>query len=100
MVLTCEELQKWTVDSLQKYLMDRGVLLSGGSRKADLIRKCVLTDEPQLPILPSAVEIPTEIAERSQKLKLGCIKIPFPEEICTGLMKQFVYIPDLTIDCL
>ena len=57
--LTCEEPQKWTVDSLRKYLMDRGgggVPLSGGSRKADLIRKCVLTDEPQLPILPSAVE--------------------------------------------
>ena len=36
--LTCEEPQKWTVDSLRKYLMDRGgVPLSGGSRKADLI---------------------------------------------------------------
>ena len=31
MVLTSEELQKWNIDSLKKYLMDKGVPLSGGS---------------------------------------------------------------------
>ena len=44
MVLTSEELQKWNIDSLKKYLMDiynRGVPLSGGSRETDLIRKCI-----------------------------------------------------------
>ena len=90
MVLTSEELQKWNIDSLKKYLMDGGVPLSGGSRKADLIRKCILTDELQLPILPSVIVRSTEITD----------KIPFPEEIVAGWMKDLVYLPDLTLDCL
>ena len=102
MVLTSEELQKWNIDSFKEYLMDRGVPLSGGSRKADLIRKCIfLTDELQLPILPSVIVRSTEITDRRfQKLKIGYVKIPFPEEIVAGWMKDLVYLPDLTRDCL
>ena len=101
MVLTSEELQKWNIDSLKKCLMDRGVPLSGGSRKADLIRKCILADELQLPILPFVIVRSTEITDRRfQKLKIGYVKIPFPEEIVAGWMKDLVYLHDLTLDCL
>ena len=43
----------------------------------------------------------TEITDkRFQKLKIGYVKIPFPEEIVAGWMKDLVYLPDFTLDCL
>ena len=60
-----------------------------------------MTDELPLPILPSVIVRWTEITDRRfQKLKIGYIKIPFPEEIVAGWMKDLVYLPDLTLDCL
>ena len=80
MGLTFEELQNWIIDSLNTYLMDGGVPLSGGRRKTDLIRKCILTNELQLPILASVILGLTEISDRRcQKLKVLYAKIHFPE---------------------
>ena len=42
-----------------------------------------------------------EITDRRLvKLKVDGITIPFPEDIEQGWMKDFVYFPDLTMDCL
>ena len=71
MGLTCEELHKWNIDSLQKYLMDRGVPLSEGSRNSVLISKYILTDDLQIPILPTVIVRSTENTDRRcQKLKI------------------------------
>ena len=37
---------------------------------------------------------------RLVKLKVDGITIPFPEDIERGWMKDFVYFPDLTMDCI
>ena len=86
----------------------------GGGRKADLIRKVPAADflqhglleyssSPwlQLPILPSMEAKEKEITDsRLVKLKVDGITIPFPEDIEQGWMKDFVYFPDLTMDCI
>ena len=100
MTFTEEELLVWTVDKLKNYLTTRGVTVSGGGgRKADLIRKVLAADLLQLPILPSMEAKEKEITDRRLvKLKVDGITIPFPEDI--GWMKDFVYFPDLTMDCI
>ena len=47
MTFTEEELLVWTVDQLKNYLTTRGVTVSGGGRKADLIRKVLAADGGQ-----------------------------------------------------
>ena len=102
MTFTEEELLVWTVDKLKNYLTTRGVTVSGGGgRKADLIRKVLAADLLQLPILPSMEAKEKEITDRRLvKLKVDGITIPFPEDIEQGWMKDFVYFPDLTMDCI
>ena len=101
MTFTEEELLAWTVDKLKNYLTTRGVTVSGGGgRKADLIRKDVAADLLQLPILQSMEAKEKEITDRRLvKLKVDGITIPFPEDIEQGWMKDFVYFPDVTMDC-
>ena len=102
MTFTEEELLVWTVDKLKNYLTTRGVTVSGGGgRKADLIRKVLAADLLQLPILPSMEAKEKEITDRRLvKLKVDGITIPFPEDIEQGWMKDFVYFPNLTMDCI
>ena len=79
MTFTEEELLVWTVDKLNNYLTTRGVTVSGGGRKADLIRKVLAADLLQLPILPSMEAKEKEITDRRLvKLKVDGITIPFP----------------------
>ena len=102
MVLIEEELAAWTVDMLKDYLTTRGVTVSGGGgRKADLIRKVLAADLLQLPTLPSMETKIKEISDRRRaKLMVDGVIIPFPEDIAEGWMKEFVYFPDVTMDCL
>ena len=105
MTFTEEELLAWTVDKLNNYLTTGGggggvTVSGGGSRKADLIRKVLAADLLQLPILQSMEAKEKEITDRRLvMLKVDCITIPFPEDIEQGWMKDFVYFPDLTMDC-
>ena len=39
MYLTAEELQKWKVEDLRKYLIQQGVPIGNNARKANLIEK-------------------------------------------------------------
>ena len=101
MALTAENLEKWTVESLKIFLLNRGVPLTGGIRKADLVTKCILTDQLQLPVLSTVPEKVEEIqTRREQKLKDGYVQIPFPEELTSGWFSDLCYYPDLTLDCL
>ena len=102
MVLTQDDLKDWNMNTLTNYLTERGVTLSGGgSRKADLIRKGLASDLLPLRTLPSQEGKSKEIARRRLlKLKVGCISIPFPEVIMQGWMNDYIYYPNLTMDCL
>ena len=102
MPFTEEELLAWTVEKLMNYFTTRGVTVSsGGGRKADLIRNVLAADLLQLPTLPSMETKDKEITDRSLvKLKVDGIAIPFPEDIEQGWMTDFVYFPDLTMDCV
>ena len=48
-----EELQKWKVEDLRKYLFQRGVPLGNNARKANLIEKVIFAQKLDLPIQPS-----------------------------------------------
>lgn len=102
MVFTQEELNKWNIEALRKYLSVRGVPLSGGGgRKADLIQKILAAQLLQLPVLPSLEEKSKEIQDRRHaKLSVSCIKIPYPEELMLGWMREYVYFPDITTACI
>ena len=70
MALTAENLEKWTVESLKMFLLNRGVPLTGVIHKADLVTKCMLTDQLQLPVISTVTEKVEEIqTRREQKLK-------------------------------
>ena len=99
-----KDVQVWTVDSLRNYLTSCGVKVAGEDRKADLIRKvlallCCLLN---LPEAPSADEKFEEISQRrTSKLTVGCIKLPFPEELkSSSWMKEVVYLPEITVSNL
>ena len=99
MPLTENDLQSWTVESLKLYLNNRGVPVSGkGNRKCQLIQKVLAADLLNLPEKPSVKERNNEILQRrASKLTVGHIKIPFPDELELGWMKDFTYLPDLTL---
>lgn len=97
MVFSEEELNSWLVEDLRKYLVARGVPLRGGVRKADLIKKVLAAELLGLSVSSSLEDKQEEVnRRRASKLTIGCIKIPFPESIASGWMKEFVYFPDLT----
>ena len=98
MALTREEIEKWDVDALKTYLSERGVPLRS-AKKLEMVHMCLLTQELQLPVLPTVPEKSSEIMCRSQKLTVDGIKIPFPEELELGWMSDFTYIPHITMDC-
>ena len=101
MALTAENLEKWTVESLKMFLLNRGVPLTGVIRKADLVTKCMLTDQLQLPVLSIVPEKVEEIqTRREKKLKDVYVQILFPEELTSGWFSDLCYYPDLTLDCL
>ena len=52
------------MESLKIFFLNRGVPLAGGIRKADLVTKCILTDQLQLPVLSTVPEKVEEIQTR------------------------------------
>ena len=101
MVFTEDQLREWNAEALTKFLVQRGVPLSGGIRKDDLIRKCVFVQDLLLPVLMSPEKKTQEIkSRRLQKLKTDHIQIPFPDELVTAWVAGSSCFPDVTIDCL
>ena len=56
-----EELQKWKVEDLRKYLLQRGVPIGNSARKVNLIEKVIFARKLDLPIQPSQEEREKEI---------------------------------------
>jgi hypothetical protein len=100
MPLNEKDVQDWTVDSLRNYLTIRGVKVAGEHGKANLIRKVLAASLLNLPEAPSADEKCEEISQRrTRKLIVGCIKLPFPEELeSSSWMKEVL--PQINISNL
>ena len=84
MVFAEGDFVKWSIVALKQFLSERNVPVPAGNRKTDIVRKCLLAQELELPVLPNFMKKDTEIAERLQKLTIDGIKLPFPEEIKEG----------------
>ena len=101
MVFAEGDFVKWSIVVLKQFLSERNVPVPAGNRKTDIVRKCLLAQELELPVLPNFMKKDTEIAERRlQKLTIDGIKLPFPEEIKEGWMHDFVYLPNVTVENL
>ena len=97
MALTAEELSKWNVGELRKYLNDRGVPLSGSSRKPDMIENAIFADKLSLPVQPSQQQRLSEIScSRKQYMLIDGVQIPFPESVKEHWLGGSEYFPDLT----
>ena len=101
MVFTEDQLHEWNVEALRKFLVERGVPLSGGIRKDDLIRKCVFAQDLLLPVLLSAEKKTQKIKSRPlQTLKTDHMQIPLPDELVMAWVAGSSCFPDVNIDCL
>ena len=91
-----EELQKWKVDDLKKYLQQRGVPIGNNIRKAVLVEKVIFAQKLELQILPSQGEREKEIAlSKAQKLNIDGVQIPHPNEIQNNWMTGSEYLPSV-----
>ena len=76
---TDEELQKWKVEDLWKYLLQRGVPVGNNAQKANLIEKVILVQKLDLAIQPSQEECEKEILNaKHSKLSIYGVQIPHP----------------------
>ena len=77
-----EELQKWKVEDLRKYLLQRGVPIGNNVCKANLIEKVIFAHKLDLPIQPSQEERENEILNANHnKLSTDGVQIPHPNNI-------------------
>ena len=82
MYFTDEELQKWKVEDLRKYLLQRGVPIGTNARKANLIEKVIFAQKLDLPNQPSQEEHEKEILNaKHKKLSIDGVQIPPPNNI-------------------
>ena len=67
MVFAEGDFVKWSIVVLKQLLSERNVPVPAGNRKTDIVRKCLLAQELELPVLP----------KRTPKLlKEGCKNLP------------------------
>ena len=93
MFFTDEELQKWKVDELKKFLQQRGVPIGNNIRKAELVEKVNFAQRLELTILPSQEEREQEItSSKEQKLNIDGVQIPHPNEIKNNWMTGSEYL--------
>ena len=81
MCFTDEELQKWKVEDLRKYLLQRDVPIANNARKANLIEKVIFAQKLDLPIQPSQEEREREkkiLNVKHNKLSIDGVQIPHP----------------------
>ena len=82
MYFTDEELQKWKVEDLRKYLLQRGVPIGNNACKTNLIEKVIFAHKLDLPIQLSQEERENEILNaKHNKLCIDGVKIPHPNNI-------------------
>ena len=80
---TRDELRRWTVPQLSRFLKDRGVVFSAdGGRIEQLIDKVYYAKQLGLEVLRTEQQITEDIApRRKEKLTFDGILLPFPENV-------------------
>ena len=93
MYFTDEALQKWKVEDLRKYFLQRGVPIGNNAHKANLIEKVIFVQKLDLPIRPSQDERKKEILNaKHNKLSINGVQILHPNNIKkTGLLEVNTY---------
>ena len=97
---TKDELTRWTVPQLNRFLKDRGVVISAdGGRKEQLIDKVYHAKQLGLKVLRTEQQITDIAARRKGKLTFDGVLLPFPENVHNWL-KGSEYLPDTTLSDL
>ena len=98
---TKDELRRWTVPQLSRFLKDRGIVISAdGGRKEQLIDKVYYAKQLGLEVLRTKQQITEDIAaRRREKLTFDGVLLPFPENVHNWL-KGSEYLPDTTLSDL
>ena len=92
------ELQKWKVEDLRKYLLQRGVLIGNNARKANLIEKGISAQKLDLPIQPSQEEGEKEILNaKDYKLSIDGAQIHHPNDIKENWITGSKYLPNIVL---
>ena len=82
MYFTDKVLQKWKVEDLRKYLLQRCVPTGNNVRKANLIEKVIFAKKLHLPIQLSREKRKKEILNaKRNKLSIDGVQIPHPNDI-------------------
>ena len=98
MYFTDEELQRWKVEDLRKYLLQRGVPIANNARKANLIEKVILAKKLDLPIQPSQEENEKEILNAEHnKFSIDGVQIPHPNNIKENWITGSEYLPSIVL---
>ncbi|XP_047132467.1 uncharacterized protein LOC124811194 [Hydra vulgaris] len=103
MVFISADLSKWKKYELKTYLLLRGVpLCSGSARKALLIKKVIMPEALNLPLLPTTDNRINEINNsQSSKLFVGDIlHLPFPEDLKSNRQSGSQYLPNTTLEII
>ena len=96
MYFTDKELQKWKVEDLRKYLLQRGVPIGNNARKANLIEKVIFAQKLDLPIQPSLEERKKEILNaKHNKLSIDDVQIPHSSNIKENWITGSEYLPSI-----
>ena len=70
MVFAEGDFVKWSTVVLKQFLSERNVPVPAGNRKTDIVRKCLLAQELELPVLPNFMK------DTAKLLKEGCKNLP------------------------
>ena len=100
MYFTDEELQKWKVEDLRKYLLQRGVLIGNNVHEANLIEKVIFAQNSylDLPIQPSQEEREKEILNANHnKLSIDVAQIPHPNNIKENWITGSENVPSIVL---
>ena len=98
MYFTDEELQKWKVEDLRKYLLQQGVPTGNNTLKTNLTEKVIFAQKLDLPIQPSQEEREKEILNaKHNKLSIYGVQIPDPNNIKENWIIGSEYLPSIAL---
>ena len=93
-----EELQKWKVEDLQKYLLQQCVPAGNNAQKANLTEKVILVQKLDLAIQPSQKECEKEILNaKHSKLSIYGVQIPHPMTSKKNWITGSDYLPSIVL---
>ena len=91
-----EELQKWKLEDLRKYLLQRGVPIGNNSCKASLTEKVICAQKLDLQIQPSQGERQKEVLNaKHSKLSVDAVQISHPYNIKENWISESIVLKNI-----